>query len=89
MRGSTNTTRPGHPPGTHAESTMKQEDEYATYLTKKGIADIKALEKEFNTTIIAYSTPPVPAKLTKAQLAKVKAVEEKHCVRLVAYTRGG
>jgi hypothetical protein len=74
--------------GADPEEPMNQEQEYANYLTKKGIADIKALEKEFNTTILAFATPPVPAKLTKAQLAKIKEVEAKHCVHLVAYAAG-
>lgn len=67
---------------------MSKDVEYANYLSKKGVAEIKKLEKELGATLIAYATPPVPAKLSKEQLARVKELEEKHCVRLVAYTRG-
>lgn len=67
---------------------MNNDVEYAQYLSKKGVAEIKKLEKELGTTLIAYATPPVPAKLNKEQLARLKALEHKHCVRLVAYTRG-
>jgi hypothetical protein len=67
---------------------MDRDVEYANYLSKKAVAEIKKAEKDLGALLIAYATPPVPAKLTKVQLAKIKELETKHCIRLVAYTRG-
>ena len=62
-----------------------QAPEYATYLSPEALVEIRALEKELGSTVIAYATPAVPAKLKPAQLAKIKKLEKKHCVQLVAF----
>jgi hypothetical protein len=64
---------------------MKMENFYAAYIDKNGVAKIQTLEKELGNTIIAYSTPPQPAKLPGDKLSKIKKLEEGLCVRLVAY----
>ena len=58
---------------------------YADYVDEKGVNQIKALEKELGTTLLAYYTPPKPANLSDTQLKKIDELEKKLCVRLVAY----
>ena len=64
---------------------MDFDHNYADYLDEKGIAAIKALEKETGHTIMAYPNPPLPADLPKDQVSKIRELEKKLCVRLVAY----
>jgi hypothetical protein len=67
------------------EVKMDWNYEYANYLDEEGIKAIQKLEKESNTIIMAYPTPPEPASLDKATKQKIEALEKKLCVRLVAY----
>ena len=64
---------------------MKPEYIFADYIDKNGLAEIQALEKELGNTLIAFSTPPMPANLSDEKLSKIKKLENKLCVRLVAY----
>ena len=64
---------------------MKTEYVFADYIDKNGLAEIQALEKELGNTLIAFSTPPMPANLSDEKLSKIKELEKKLCVRLVAY----
>ena len=64
---------------------MKPEYFFADYIDKNGLAEIQALEKELGNTLIAFSTPPMPANLSDEKLSKIKELENKLCVRLVAY----
>ena len=64
---------------------MNIEHTYANYVNDEGVEKIKALEKDTDTLIMAYSTPYVSADLTPEQLSKIEELEKELCVRLVAY----
>lgn len=64
---------------------MNLEHTYASYVDDKGVAKIKALEKELGMTVMAYATPWVVGDLADEQLKKVQELEKQLCVRLVAY----
>lgn len=64
---------------------MNIEHAYAGYVDDKGVARIRALEKETGMRIMAFNTPSVPGKLSPDQLSKIQELEKKLCVRLVAY----
>ena len=66
---------------------MNFDHDYANYVNEEGVAEIKALEEELGTCILAYPTPPKPAALTPELIAKVEALGKKLCVRLVAYEK--
>lgn len=58
---------------------------YAEYMDENGVKEINRLEKDLGKTLLAYYTPPAPAKLSDDQLEKIGKLENKLCVRLVAY----
>ena len=66
---------------------MDWNHDYANYVDQDGIKAIQDLEKETDTVIMAYPTPPAPASIDKATKQKIEALEKKLCVRLVAYER--
>ena len=66
---------------------MKPEYVFADYIDKDGLTEIQTLEKELGNTLIAFSTPPMPANLSDDKLSKIKELEKKLCVRLVAYEK--
>lgn len=66
---------------------MNFDHEYASYVNEEGVAEIRALEEELGTCLLAYPTPPRPAALAPELVAKVEALEKKLCVRLVAYEK--
>ena len=42
---------------------MNFDHDYANYVNEEGVAEIRALEEELGTCILAYPTPPRPAAL--------------------------
>ena len=66
---------------------MNFDTTYADYVDEAGVEQIKALEKDLGKTLLAYYTPPNPAKISSAQLKKIKDLEKKLCVLMVAYDK--
>ena len=64
---------------------MNIEHTYANYVDDKAVKEIRDLENETGTLIMAYATPYVSADLSPEQLRKIEDLEKKLCVRLVAY----
>lgn len=58
---------------------------YADYLDESAVSRIRDFERETGKLVLAYYTPPVPAKLSPDQVQKLQELENQMCVRLVAY----
>ena len=55
-------------------------------LSREQLAEVKRLEEELGTVVIAFKSPPRPAKLTQKQLARLRKAEKAMPgVCLVAY----
>jgi hypothetical protein len=66
---------------------MNYDYDYANYVDERGAKEIQELENKIGKTILAYPTPPVPAKLREEDKEKIESLEKKLCVRLVAYEK--
>ena len=66
---------------------MHHHHQYADYVDEKGVKEIQELENKTGKVILAYPTPPSPAKLSDEDKEKIESLEKKLCVRLVAYEK--
>jgi hypothetical protein len=66
---------------------MHHQHEYADYVNETGVKEIQELENKIGKVILAYPTPPPPAKLSDEERGKIESLEKKLCVRLVVYEK--